>query len=417
MNKSQLELRLKALKAYGEELNAKVKQVETKSYRGCHKQLKQDLTDYFAEKETLEWNAKRLNVSTAASAMAQSGGDLGREPAITTKAMTGRELSPMTFSPADLQAAYKAYKSRQPMSIQTKAFSSVDNLLPAELDPSVVGQIHEWRILDKLEAVSISAPSYEYLVHNFAGDTGGPGVVAEGGTKPEYVPDATSQIATAIKIAVNTALSYETLMDSEAWFSYIQSQMFLLMADAENTALLNNSSGLVGFFQTSGILTHNCASDPSTFTAVDSVESAITQMRVGSALADPNLLILHPNAWAAIRRTKSSTGQYIVGDPLTQGVSAPAGPMNTVSASPGGSLWGVPVLTTTSMANVSTSSGLLLDTRKFGHALIREGIVMHQGFSGTDFVQNIQRYVFEERLSLAIVRPQAVLALSNLPVS
>jgi hypothetical protein len=60
---------------------------------------------------------------------------------------------------------------------------------------------------------------------------------------------------------------------------------------------------------------------------------------------------------------------------------------------------------------------LLLDTTKFGNALIREGIVMHQGFSGTAFVDNIARYVFEERLALAVERPTAVLAISGLPTS
>ena len=66
---------------------------------------------------------------------------------------------------------------------------------------------------------------------------------------------------------------------------------------------------------------------------------------------------------------------------------------------------------------MSDGFGLLLDSQKMGRALIREGIVMHQGFSGTDFVSNIARYVFEERLALAVERPQAVLAISNLPVS
>jgi hypothetical protein len=42
---------------------------------------------------------------------------------------------------------------------------------------------------------------------------------------------------------------------------------------------------------------------------------------------------------------------------------------------------------------------------------------MHQGFSGTDFVDNIAHYVFEERFTLAVERPQAVLTISNLPTS
>jgi HK97 family phage major capsid protein len=366
-----------------------------------------------AERLAFEWKKleahRQAQGSSTYAALRCSGMDLGSEPEVTEKRVTGRELSPLSFTKADLKAGYEAFKNRTPISIQTKAFSTVESLLPPQLSPEVVAHIHEWRILSHLPAITITAPSYEYIVHNFAGDTGAPGVVAEGGTKPEYVPASSSQIATAVKIAVNTGISYEALMDAPQWENYIQSEVFAQMVDAENVALLNSSSGFNGFFQTSGILSHNCATDSPSWTAVDSIEAAITQMRTGTALSDPDLLIVHPNAWAAIRRTKSSTNNYVVGDPLSMVAEAP--PQST-----SGRLWGIPVLVTTAMSTVSTSSGLLIDSKRFGNVLIREGIVMHTGYSGTDFVQNIVRYVFESRFALAVVRPQAVLALSNLPV-
>jgi HK97 family phage major capsid protein len=337
------------------------------------------------------------------AAVAMYGGDLAASPEVTTKA-TGAHVSPMAFSDASLQKMFNAFKDRQPLSIKaevaTKAFSTVDSLLPAQLDPQVVGHIHEWRILDRLPMITINAPSYEFIVHNFSGDTGAPAIVAEGGTKPEYLPDATSSIATVVKIAMNTGISYETLADWPQWLSYVQTECFRQMWDKENALLLNGSSGLVGFFQTSGILTHDCTADPGSYTAIDSIEAAITQMRIGTSLSEPGLFITSPQAWAAIRRIKTTTDAYVVGDPLRSPVST---------------LWGVPVLITTAMP--STSQGLLVDTTKFGRALLREGIVMHQGFANADFVNNIARYVFEERLTLAVERPQAVLAISNLPTS
>jgi HK97 family phage major capsid protein len=310
----------------------------------------------------------------------------------------------MSFSDNSLKAMYQAFRDRQPLSIKadTKAFSTVESLLPPELDPNVVAHIHEWRILDRLPAIPISAPSYEFIIHNFSADSGGPGVVAEGAAKPEYVPAATSSTVTAVKLAMHTGISYETLADWQQWLGYVQTECFKQMMDLENSQLLNGSGSggnIPGFFQTSGILMHNCASNPGSYTAIDSIEAATTQLRIGSALAEPDLFICHPSSWASIRRIKSTTNTYVVGDPLHQAV-------NTI--------WGVPVLITTACTN---GSGLLLDTKKFGRALIREGIVMHQGFSGTDFIDNIVRYVFEQRLSLAVERPQAVLALSNLPTS
>jgi HK97 family phage major capsid protein len=122
-------------------------------------------------------------------------------------------------------------------------------------------------------------------------------------------------------------------------------------------------------------------------------------MRVGTSLSEPNLAIFSPRTWAALRRTKTTVGSYVVGDPLREPVST---------------LWGIPVLITTAMAD---GSGLLLDTDRFGSVFLREGIVMKMGYSGTDFVQNVSRIVVEERFALAVERPQSVLAISNLPTA
>jgi HK97 family phage major capsid protein len=340
---------------------------------------------------------RQQNVPAWATGAANSGA----APGYTTKAVTGGQLSPLNFSDGSLGAMYKAFNARQPMSIESKAFSTIESLLPAELDPQVVARIHENRLLERLPAIAISAPSYEFIVHNFASDSGAPAPVAEGASKPEYIPAASSSVVSATKLAMNTGISYESIADWPQWQSYVYTECFKQITDLENTQLLSGSGSgnITGFLSTSGILTHNCSSDPGTYTAIDSIEASITQLRVGSALAEANLLVLHPSCWASIRRIKTTTNSYVAGDPMREAIS---------------SIWGVPVLITTAITN---GLGLLLDTTKFGNALIREGIRMHQGFSGTDFVQNICRYVFEERIALAVERPQSVLSISNLPTS
>lgn len=74
----------------------------------------------------------------------------------------------------------------------------------------------------------------------------------------------------------------------------------------------------------------------------------------------------------------------------------------------------MPVLTTTAQ---TAGVGTMLDTTKFGRVLVREGITVHVGTSTDDFTKNISRWVFEERLVLAVERPSAVLQMSNLPTS
>jgi HK97 family phage major capsid protein len=192
-------------------------------------------------------------------------------------------------------------------------------------------------------------------------------------------------------------------MDWTNFTSYAQTEMTRQLIDVENAELLNGSGtggNLTGFLNTSGILTHNFATDPAGTTSLDAVELSIAQLRVGTALAEPDLLVLHPSTWAAMRRTKSTTGEYIVQPDPTRGA------VNT--------LWGLPVLVTTQLA---AGAGLLLDTTKFGKVLVREGITVKTGTDNDDFSRNITRFVIEERLTLTVERPSAVLAIAGLPLS
>jgi HK97 family phage major capsid protein len=385
------------LKREAEELtDAIARAVQTKKWPTG---LSERVSDHATAKKEFERQAQRTTPAWALGAA-----DAGSQPDYSSKRLTGRQLSPMEFSDTSLKRAFKAFKNGEnfTMKAETKGYSDVDSLLPAQLNPSVVAHIHENRLLDKLPAIAISAPSYEFIVHNFAADSGVPAPVSIGGTKPEYIPGVSSQTATAIKLAVHTGISHETLSDWNQWLSYVETELYRQMTDVENTQLLNGSGSggnMTGFLQTSGILTHNCSSDPSSWTAIDSIEQSISQLRVSTALAEADLLVLHPTCWAAVRRIKSTVGNYIAGDPLQEAVSR---------------IWGVPVLVTTAIAN---GAGLLLDTTKMGHALIREGIIFKMGYSGTDFVQNISRIVCETRLTLAVERPTAVLSISNLPTS
>jgi HK97 family phage major capsid protein len=411
LNTATLAFRRKQLDAEAAEIDGLINTaIETKSY-GELDSIKKRLDDLAEEKEYLDRHEaahKSIASDPRYAAVMASGGDLGSEPDIPVSKATGRDLCPLAFKQSDLKLAFKAHQKRQPFTLRaaTKGFSTVDSLLPAELAPGVVEHQHEWRIMDRLRAVTISAPSYEFIVHNFSADTGtlaGPpfaGPVAEGATKPEYVPGTTSQIVTALKYAMHTAVSYETLADYPQWLGYITTEAFRQVVDSENQALLygTGSGGqILELANTSGILTHNAATDPSSYTAIDSIEAAITQLRVGNALAEARLFITNPTTWASIRRIKTTSNAYAIGDPLREQVN---------------SIWGVPVLVTTVCTN---GQGFLLDLDKFGHAVIREGLVMHQGTSGTDFIQNLARWVFETRFALAVVRPQAVCQVTGLP--
>ena len=316
---------------------------------------------------------------------------------------TAGRLAPLHFADEELRRLQTAAQRGETARIEQRSpgFSTADTLLPAELFPFPVEQVHEGRILDRLAGYAIEAPSVTFIRH--VSTTGAAGPVAEGGTKPEVIFNTNALTAEAVKLAANNGLSWEIIADWPAFQSYCGTELYRQIVDVENQQLLSGSGtapNMVGFYNTSGILTF----DASTVTTVpgpwDALERAIATLRTGPALAVPDLLVLNPATWSAIRRQVNTYGQYYVApDPSTDQV---------------GQAWGVDVLSTTMNP---AGKGLLLDTTKLGYVAVRESLSMRIGYSGTDFTQNILRTVAEERLVLCVTRPSAVLAISNLPLS
>jgi hypothetical protein len=64
-------------------------------------------------------------------------------------------------------------------------------------------------------------------------------------------------------------------------------------------------------------------------------------------------------------------------------------------------IWGVSVLVITQL---SAGTGVLMDTTKFGRVLVREPIGLRIGYTGSDFTQNIVRFIAQERIAAALWR-------------
>jgi HK97 family phage major capsid protein len=317
-------------------------------------------------------------------------------PLVGSKAMRGR---PLEFDPAHLKAMHQAVMSRQSFQIHTKDFNSPISQLPPQLYPGILGPIHENRLMERLPTLPIEAPSLEYIRHT--GTTGVPAVTAEGAVKPELVFAIDKLIATPLKVACHAATTWETMTDMESFVSYMQNEVFKEIEDTENYELLNGTGAghIPGFFQTTGIVTHNAATDTGTNeTALDSVEKSIAKMRMSSALAEPDMLILNPLTWSAMRRIKNTLGQFLIApDPTADEVNK---------------LWGLDVIVTIAQAE---GFGLLLDNSKWGHVIVREALSMRTGTDSDDFTRNLVRFVFEERFTVAVERPTAVCEITNLP--
>jgi HK97 family phage major capsid protein len=354
----------------------------------------------------------------------RAGSEIGEPiPVAEGQVAPASVVNPLRFDMESLKSMHQAIKQRQNYQISAKAgggfaddislktpgvFSSPVSSLPPQLYPYVLPPIHESRIMDRLPAMQITAPVLEYIQH--VSSSGTPGIVAEGASKPEVTFNINKILVTALKLACHIAVSWESIQDSggdgglQDWVGYVTAEIFREVQDRENFLLLSGTGGpsnIQGFFSTPGILTHDASADTGTgVTSLDSVEESIARMRTGTALAEPNLFITHPVTWSAMRRTKDGFQRFLIAPDPTQDEAK--------------MLWGIPVLTTIAC---QLGQGLLIDTTKFGKVVVREALSMRTGYDAGDAIANLVRLIVEERFNLAVERPTAILAISNLPYS
>lgn len=314
----------------------------------------------------------------------------------------GQASTVLNLTQDEMKGMYEAALKKQTYRVQAKTGDAAISyktataaLTQTQMNGTVVGTRHEpARLLAYIPQKTITAGSVDFLTHTSS--TGGAATVARGGLKPELLLDWTPTTLTARKIAVQAGVPDEVLADFSTFLAYLTSELSRSVIDVENAQILNGDGvgeNLLGLLNTSGMLTRAKGTD----TALDAVEQGIADLRTGPAYVDPDVLVFHPTTWSTIRRSKDTAGRYLLGaDP---------------TAAEANTLWGLPVLATTTMP---VGTGLLGNMAEGVQAFIRQGITTDMGVSADDFVKNITRVRCEERLALGVTRPSALLKLTGL---
>jgi HK97 family phage major capsid protein len=310
----------------------------------------------------------------------------------------GNHVAPLDFDHEQLRHAHERLRSGEAIRLESRDFTTATPFLPAELAPYVTAPVHEGRILDHIPAIGIEAPSLEVI--QIKSVTGTASTVAEGAVKAEIVPVTTPLTITAKKIAAHVGLSVEALADFDVFTNAVRIELQRQVIDCENEQILygdGTGTNLNGFTTTAGIVTFDATTAAQ---GLDAVEEAITALRVGNALAVADLLVMHPTTWSGLRRIKDTLGRYLTTPDPTKDTAD--------------TLWGVDVVTTT-VCHVG--DGVLIDSTKFGRAVVREPLSLRIGWANDDLTRNILRTVAEQRLNLAVERPAAVCWIKNLPTA
>ncbi len=316
-----------------------------------------------------------------------------------TKAMGMPSFAPAIMpDPEQTEALFNAVRTKQSLrvEVQTKTTNSIGGVAPAVLLPGLLERTHEpQRIMDALPATAMSAPSVAYLRHNST--TGSPATVAPGGLKPELSFLVDSVTIRAAKIAAHVAVNDEDMADYHDFEQYVGVELMRAIIDTENGQLLNGAgvgTDLSGMLNTTGALTRALGTD----TPLDAVEQSINDLRVGSAFAVADLLVMHPTTRSKLRRQKDGYGRYLINpDPTVDEADA---------------LFGIPLVVTTTCP---IGTVLVADAGKAAMVYVRQGLSIETTpYNTDDFTHNLTRFRCEERLALATPRPAAMCIVTGL---
>lgn len=220
------------------------------------------------------------------------------------------------------------------------------------------------------------------------GFTNSAAATAEGSSKPESDIKLDLQTTSAKVIAHWMKASRQVLSDISQLRSMIDERLIYGLKYVEETELLNgDNTGQ----HLNGIVTQATAySAPisiADLNIIDVMRLAMLQAALAEYPATGH--VLHPTDWATIETLKDSTGRYIIGNP--QGTLTPT-------------LWGLPVVATQAM----TVRKFLTGAFKLGAQLFdRWDARVEAGFVNDDFIKNLATILGEERLALAVYRPEA----------
>lgn len=224
------------------------------------------------------------------------------------------------------------------------------------------------------------------------GFTGGPEIVAEGALKPEFNITVETITQTVSTIAHWTDISLQMLDDVPYIRSYIEGRMLYQLKLVEENQLLNGSGvsgNLEGLYTAATAYAQPAGATVTNEQAIDRLRLMMLQVELANAFATG--IVLHPTDWANIELLKDGQQAYLFTNP---------------QATTTGRVWGRDVVSTQAIVQ---GNALVGDFAAHAQILDRDDANVAISFENKDnFVRNMATIRVEERLALAIYRPEAL---------
>lgn len=254
-------------------------------------------------------------------------------------------------------------------------------------------------IRDLLMPGRMDGNALEYVKET--GFTNNAGMVAEGALKPQSDLKFDLVSTTAKVIAHHMKASRQILDDASQLQSYIDGRLRYGLAFKEEQQILNGDGtgqNLLGIIPQASAYVRPGGVIPSSEKIIDTLRYAMLQTILAEFPASGH--VLNPIDWTSIETLKDTTGQYIIGNP--QGTLNPT-------------LWGLPVVATQAItAGKFLTGAFSMGAQIFDRWLSRVEVATE---NEDDFIKNLVTILAEERLALAVYRPEAFVYGDLAPVS
>jgi len=263
--------------------------------------------------------------------------------------------------------------------------SGGDLYVPTRDLPAMLPQ-RPLRVRDLLPTVPVSTGSVEYPRQTTRNNSAA--TVAEGALKPQSDVQF-DLVPVPIRTVAHWALASRQILDDVPQLQgYINAELLYGLGYVEDNQLLNGAGTGTDL---NGIYPQATTFDAGTLvvaspTKLDVIGAAILQQNLANLPADG--AVVHPADWTAMLMTKTTTGEYVFGDPGT--VVQPR-------------LWGVPIVPSLAM-----TAGTFLVGNFRGSATLYDRMAARVEISTEDsdnFRRNLVTLLCEERIGLAVKRP------------
>jgi len=232
------------------------------------------------------------------------------------------------------------------------------------------------------------SPQIEYVQETGFNNNAAP--VKEGDKKPQSDVKVESKSTNTKVIAHWMAATRQILSDVSQLRSFIDERLIYGLKYVEEQQLLNgdgtgdNLHGIIPQATAYAVPSGLTATSP---TGIDVLRISMLQAALAEYPATGH--VLNPIDWTAIEMLKDGDGRYLIGNP--QGTLSPT-------------IWGLPVVTTQAMQVGKFLTGAFkLGAQIFDQWQSRVGV----GFQNDDYTRNKVTLLAEERLALAVYRPEA----------